>query len=554
MPNRRPMNPRQARMQRPKEREYRPEVLLSRRALAEFRRGFADMAELAAVTYGPRGGTVANLPDLHREPELLRDAATIVRRIIAMPGRPRDMGAMLARHFIWKVREDLGDGSALSAVLARAMLDEAVRLMGAGYNPQQLRRGIDRAVAEVSKRLGQAATPLQGEDDYVALASSILGDPTLGRVVGEVMDLVGPDGAITIEEFTAPFLEREYVEGARIGWGMVSPHFETDEIRHEATLEHPYVYITSRRLQSPRDVLPILNLVQKAGGKALLVIADQTLADALATLVVNQEKGEVKCVALKVEALGNQRVPSMEDIAVLTSGRVILADQGLGAEDVRLEDLGRARRVIARRKETILVGGAGNAGQIRQRFRSIRDELRRMKPSDDDFSKLRERLSHLSAGVAIIKLGAFGSKERKAMREQIENALLVVSASAQEGMVAGGGAALLDCLPVLERLKADGDEAVGVGIVAKALEAPMRRLARSVGQHPPVVVAGVRRRGAGYGYDVLSDKIVDMRSARITDPVKVVRVALETAASAVTMAITTSALVLHRKPSTEVTP
>ena len=299
----------------------RPDVLLGRDALAEFRHGFSDMAELAAITYGPRGGTVANLADLRRDPELLTDAATIIRRIIAMPGDARDMGAMLARHFIWRVRQDVGDGSALAAILGRALLDEATRLVAAGYDRQLLRRGIDRAVGVVCEQLTKMAVPLQGEEDFIALASSITGNPGLGRVLGEVIDLVGADGAVTIEEFTAPYLEREYVEGARLDWGMVSPHFESDETRHEAVLEHPYVYVTSQKLQSSRDIVPILNLVQKAGGKSLLVAADQTQADALATLVVNNEKGEVKCLALKVEALGDQRVPSMEDIAVLTGGK-----------------------------------------------------------------------------------------------------------------------------------------------------------------------------------------------------------------------------------------
>ena len=532
----------------------RPDVLLGQDALAEFRLGFSDMAELAAITYGPRGGIVANLPDLRREPELLTDAATIIRRIIAMPGDARDMGAMLARHFIWKVRQDVGDGSALAAILARALLNEATRLMAAGYDPQTLRRGIDRAVDAVSKQLTKMAIPLEGEDDFIALASSITGNPALGRVLGEAIDLVGADGTVTIEEYTAPYLEREYVEGARLDWGMASPYFESDETRHEAVLEHPYVYVTSQKLQSARDILPILNLVQKAGGKSLFIIADQTQADALATLVVNSQKGEVKCAAVKVEALGEQRVPSMEDIAVLTGGKIILANKGLSADDARIEDLGRARRVVVRRKETIIVGGAGNAAEIRQRVHLIREELRRAKPTDDSYKKLRDRIAHLSSGVAIIKIGAFGSKERTALREQIENALLVVSASAQEGMVPGGGAALLQCVPTLAKLKVNGDEGVGIQVVARALEEPMRRLAASAGQHPPVVIEAVRRRGAGFGYDVLTERIVDMRAAHITDPTKVVRAALTTAASAVSMALTTAALVLHRKPSTEVEP
>lgn len=532
----------------------RPNVLLGQKDLAEFRRGFSDMAELAALTYGPRGGVVANLPDLRREPELLTDAATIMRRMIQMPGMARDMGAMLARHFIWRVRQDVGDGSALSAVLAKAMLLEATRFEAAGANQQLLRRGIDLGVRKATERLKQMAVPLEGEEDYIALATALIGDGALGRVVGEVMDLVGPDGAVTVQEFTAPYLEREYVDGARVAWGLVSPEFETDEERHEAILEDPYVYITTHKLQSLRDIAPIIGLVRNAGGKALLVIADQTQKDALATLVVNNRKGDVKCSAVKVEALGENRALSMEDLAILTGGNLIRANEGVGPDDVRLEDLGRARRAIIRRKETLIVGGAGTPAAIRARVKLIRDTMRGLKPTDEDYPKLRERVSHLSSGVAIIKIGAFGAKERKAIKEQIENALLVVSASAQEGMVPGGGAALLHCIPALSKVHAEGDVQLGVQVVARALEEPVRRLAASAGQHPPIVVDAAKRRGSGYGYDVIGERVTDMRRASITDPLKVVRSALETAASATTMALTTSALVLRKKPSTEVEP
>ncbi|NPV09739.1 MAG: chaperonin GroEL [Anaerolineae bacterium] len=532
----------------------RPDVLFGRKALAEFRRGFTEMAELAAVTYGPRAGLVVHQADLRREPEFIGDAATISRRIIALPGAARDAGAMLARHFIWKVRQDVGDGSAMSAVLAGAILTEATRLMAAGYNPQLLRRGIDRAVNAVCARLSEMATPLQGEDDYAALASAITGNPALGRVIGEAVDLVGADGAITVEEFTAPYLEREYVEGARLRWGLLSPHFETDTIRHEAILEQPFVYVTSNKLQGARDIIPVINIVKEAGGKSLLVVADQLQADALAILLVNNQKGELRCAAVKVEALGEQRVPSMEDVAVLTGGRILLAQQGLGSQDVRLEDLGRARRVIVRRKETIIAGGAGSSADIRQRIRQIRQEMKLSDLSEDTYKKLRERLSHLSAGVAILKIGAFGEKERKALREQVENTLLVISASAEEGMVPGGGAALLACTSALRRLRANGDESLGVAIVERALEEPIRRLAMSAGHHPPLVINAARRRGPGYGFDVLSERVVDMRRAGISDPAKVVKAALTTAASAANMTLTTAALVLHRKPETVMEP
>ena len=537
-----------------KEVKLRPDVLLSPDALAQFKRGFLEMAELAAITYGPRGGVVGNLPDLHREPELLTDAATITRRIIQMPGRARDMGAMLARHFIWRVRQEVGDGSALSAVLAESMLREAIHLSTEGVNVQMMRRGIDRAIAAASEHLIKIAKPLSGEADCVALATSILGDPALGKVVGEVIDLVGPDGAITIEEYVGPYLEREYVEGARLDWGMTSPYFETDETRHETVLEQPYVFVTSNKLSHPQDILPVLELVRQAGGKSLFVVADQTQADALATLAVNNQKGDIRCCSVKVEALGEQRVPSMEDIAILTNARIFLADQGLKASDARIEDLGRARRIVVRAKETIIVGGAGSSAAIRARIRSIRDRLRELKPSDDKYKPLRERIGHLSTGVAIIKIGSFSAKERKEKREQIENALLVLSASTELGMVPGGGAAYLSCLPVLKRLKAEGDELLGIRAVMYALEAPMRRLAASGGQHPPVVLDAARRRGNGFGYDVVADKIVDMRAAGISDPVKVLVKALEAAGSAVTMALTTSALVLHSSPSTEMEP
>ncbi|MGI6208433.1 MAG: chaperonin GroEL [Anaerolineae bacterium] len=533
----------------------RPDVLIGQKALAEFRRGFSEMAELAAVTYGPRAGYVVHhQPDLRREPEFLTDAATISRRIIEVPGAARDAGAMLARHFIWKVRQDVGDGSALAAVLARSIIAEATRLQAAGYNPQLLRRGIDRAVGAVCARLTEMATPLKGEADYAALATAITGNPALGQVIGEAVDLVGPDGAITIEEFKAPYLEREYVEGARLRWGLLSPHFETDTVRHEAILEQPYVYVTSAKLQSTRDIIPIINLVKEAGGKSLFVIADQVQGDALAVLLVNNQKGELRCACAKVEALGEQRVPSMEDVAVLTGGRIMLAQQGLGSQDVRLEDLGRARRIVVRRKETIIAGGAGSPAEIRKRVRLIRQEMKQSDLSEDTYTKLRDRLSHLSAGVAILKLGAFGDKERKALRERVENTLLIISASAEEGMVPGGGAALLACIPALRRLKAESDEAMGIAVIERALEEPIRRLAESVGHHPPLVVEAARRRGAGYGFDVLSERVVNMTKAGVSDPVKVVKAALTSAASAANMALTTAALVLHRKPKTEMEP
>ncbi len=532
----------------------RPDVLLGADALSDFARGFCEMAELAAVTYGPRGGHVAHLAELRKDPELLTDAATITRRIIELPGKARDMGAMLARHFIWRVRQEVGDGSALAAILARAMVQEATRLMAAGYNPQLLRRGIEKGVEAACRALEQMATPLAGEEDYVALATALTGNAALGRVIGEAVDLVGADGAVTIEEYAAPYLDREYVEGARLPWGLISPYLETDEVAHEAVLDNAYVFVTSNKLQSARDILPVIELVRKAEGKALFVIADQTQADALATLVVNHRKGDIRCAAVKVEALGENRVPSMEDVAILTGARIILANEGLSAADVRLEDLGRARRIVVRRKETIIAGGAGKPAEIRERIRLIRQQLRERKPSDDGYKPLRERLSSLSTGVAIIKIGAFGAKEREQLKELVENTLLVVSVSAQEGMVPGGGAALLAAVPAVRRVRARGDEAAGLQVVARALEEPMKQLARSAGEHPPLVVEMARRRGAGYGYDVVAGKVRDMRAAGIADPTKVVKAALRAAASAVSMLITTEALVLHRKPATAVEP
>jgi len=532
----------------------RPDVLLDEDALTQFREGFAEMSELAAVTYGPLGGFVGQHSELRNEVELLTDAATIARRIIQLPGEARDMGAMLARHLIWTIRQEVGDGSALTAIIANSLIREGTRLIAAGHNPQILRRGVERAVEAVSQSLMEMAEPLESEEQYVALATSLVEDPELGRILGEIVDLVGPDGAVTIEEFTAPYLEREYVEGARLPWGMVSPYFETDEVRHEVVLEQPYVYVTNNELRTPSDVLPILNKVQKAGGKSLLVIAHQTLADALATLVVNSRKGKVKSAAIKVEALGENRVPSMEDVAILTGGRIVLADQGLGAQDVRIEDLGRARRAVVRRKETIIAGGAGSSATIRQRVRTIREQLRSLTPADDAFKPLRDRLSTLSSGVAILKIGAFGSRERKEIRERVENALLVMSACAADGMVPGGGAALLACIPRLKRLQAKGDEKAGILMVMHALEAPMSRLAESAGHHAPLVINAAVRRGSDHGFDVMAEKVVNMRKAAISDPVRVVRSALEAAASAAMMTLTIEALVLHKKPDTAMEP
>jgi chaperonin GroEL len=515
-------------------------------------RGFGSMARLLGLTLGPVGGNVVNDRD-QSTPEILDDAATIARRIIQFPDRAEDAGAMMMRHIVWRVREEVGDGSATTAVMAHRLAEEMQRMIAAGANAMMLRRGIDQAAKVALKALAELSVPLEGEEHIAAVATAAIGDPEIGKILGEIYDVLGPNASITIEPYIATYHDRTYHDGARFRGGFVSPYFETDKTRHQAVLESPYVLVADMNFESIESVANLLGEVVKAGGKSLVVICRMMSDRGIGVMVANNEAETVQSCAADLKPVGDLRRGTMEDIAILTGGVALTDKTMLGPEELTIKDCGRADRVIVTKKSITIIGGHGDKAVIRDRMIKLRQGLR--ETTDKELrADLRDMVTHFSAGIGELRIGALTAKERTALTELAEQAMKAVQAGMEGGVVAGGGAAYLACIPAVEALVLEGDEAMGVKALARALEEPMRRIAANAGVHPPVAVGHARQHGPGYGFEVRSKKIVDMAAAGIVDPTLVATRALEQAISGAVMLLTTDALVLHRNPKESYEP
>jgi chaperonin GroEL len=517
----------------------------------ELRRGVHAVAAAVKATLGPRGRNVV-LGKKWGAPTITKDGVTVAKEI-ELEDPYENMGAQLVREVASKTNDVAGDGTTTATVLAEAIVEGGFKNVAAGANPMLLKRGIERAVEAVVAEIKKMAQPVDTRDAIENLASIAGNDPELGRYVADAMDKVGKEGVITVEESKGTETTVEVVEGMQFDKGYISPYFVTDAERMEAVLEDPYLLIHEEKVTAVADLLPLLEKIS-AARRPLLIIAEDIEGEALATLVVNKIRGTLQAAAVKAPGFGDRRKAMMEDIAVLTAGTFLSKDLGMKLENVALDELGQAKKVVISKEETTIVEGAGSRKAIEGRVEQIRRAIEETDSSYDK-EKLQERLAKLAGGVAIIKVGAATETELKERKHRFEDALSAARAGVEEGLVPGGGVTYLNVAHVVDRARKDvrGDEKIGVDIVRRALEAPLRTIADNAGVEGSVVVEKIRGQKPGIGFNALTEQVEDLVKAGIVDPAKVCRSALENAASIASMLLTTEALVAE-KPQKEKPP
>ncbi|HRC49699.1 MAG TPA: chaperonin GroEL [Gordonia sp. (in: high G+C Gram-positive bacteria)] len=512
-------------------------------------RGLNSLADAVKVTLGPKGRNVV-LEKKWGAPTITNDGVSIAKEI-ELEDPYEKIGAELVKEVAKKTDDVAGDGTTTATVLAQALVREGLRNVAAGANPLGLKRGIEQAVEAVTESLLKSAKEVETKEQIAATAGISAGDPSIGELIAEAMDKVGKEGVITVEESNTFGLQLELTEGMRFDKGYISGYFVTDPDRQEAVLEDPYILLVSSKISTVKDLLPLLEKVIQAG-KPLLIIAEDVEGEALSTLVVNKIRGTFKSVAVKAPGFGDRRKAMLTDIAILTGGEVISEEVGLSLETAGLELLGTARKVVVTKDETTIVDGAGDAEQIAGRVAQIRQEIENS-DSDYDREKLQERLAKLAGGVAVIKAGAATEVELKERKHRIEDAVRNAKAAVEEGIVAGGGVALLQSEDAIDGLSLDGDEATGANIVRVALEAPAKQIAINAGLEPGVVADKIRNAKRGTGLNAATNQYEDLLKAGINDPVKVTRSALQNAASIAALFLTTEAVVAD-KPEKHAAP
>lgn len=502
-------------------------------------RGVNALAEAVKVTLGPKGRNVV-LEKKFGSPTITNDGVSIAREI-ELEDPLENMGAQLVKEVATKTNDVAGDGTTTATVLAQAMIREGLRNVAAGANPMLIKKGIEKAVATAVDALKDLSKPVESKEAIAQVAAISANDQEIGGLIAEAMETVGKDGVITVEESQGMGINLEVVEGMEFDRGYISPYMVTDTDKMEAVLNDPLILITDKKLSAINDILPILEKVVQSA-KPLLIIAEDVEGEALPTLVLNKIRGTLNCVAVKAPGFGDRRKAMLEDIAILTGGQVITEDKGLKLENATMDMLGQARQVRVGKEETVIVEGKGSQAEIEKRVAQIRREYEES-TSEFDREKLQERLAKLAGGVAVIQVGAATETEMKEKKLRIEDALAATRAAVEEGIVAGGGTALVDVAPALDTIGLTGDEKTGVAIVRRALEEPLRQIAINAGAEGSVVVEKVKASDKGVGYDVLTEQYVDMIAAGIVDPAKVTRSALQNAASIAAMLLTTEALV-----------
>lgn len=516
------------------------ELLFGEEARRALERGVDKLADAVKVTLGPKGRNVV-LEKSYGAPTITNDGVSIAREI-ELKDQYENMGAQTLKEVATKTNDVAGDGTTTATVLAQAIFKEGLKNVAAGANPMLIKRGIEKAVARVVEEISNLAQPVEGREAVAQVATISAGnDEEIGELIAEAMEKVGQDGVISVEESKSMGTSLDVVEGMQFDRGYLSPYMVTDADTMEASLEEPYILITDKKLSSIQELLPVLEKVAQTG-KPLLIIAEDVEGEALATLVLNKIRGVFTCVAVKAPGFGDRRKAMLEDIAILTGGQVITEDLGLKLENADLDMLGRAAKVNVTKEETTIVEGYGDKEKIQGRIKQIKVEIENT-TSDFDREKLQERLAKLAGGVAVIQVGAATETELKEKKHRIEDALSATRAAVEEGIVAGGGTTLVDAISVLDELKLEGDEATGVDIIRRALEAPVRLIADNAGYEGSVIVEKVKEREKGVGFDAMKGEFVNMIQAGIVDPAKVTRSALQNAASAAAMLLTTECLV-----------
>jgi len=525
------------------------QLIFKEEAREYFKKGADTLASAVKVTLGPRGRNVI-LDKKFGPPVSTHDGVSVAKEI-ELEDPFANMGVSLIKEAAKKTGDDVGDGTTTATVLAQAMIREGFKNIAAGADAMSLKHGMEKAANAVIEELKRMAKPVTTREQMTKIATITAHDPEIGEIIGEVMDRVGKDGVVTVEEGKGIRFETEYVEGMKFDRGYISPYFITDTEKMEAVVEDPYILITDKKLSAVSDILPTLEKVS-ATSKNIVVIAEDVEKEALATLVVNKLKGTLNCLAVKAPGFGDRRKAMLEDIAILTGGQVISEEKGRKLDSVTIEDLGRARRVVADKDNTTIVEGKGSQELIMARVKQIKAQIEETK-SDYDREKLQERLARLAGGVGVIKVGAPTEVELKEKKRRVEGALSATKAAAEEGTLPGGGVAFINALPALDKLSLEGDELTGANIVRRALEEPLRQLAANAGQDGSVILARVKASKPGFGYDVVKEEYGDMEERGIIDPLKVTRTALQNAVSTAAMALVTEALVTDI-PEKEKTP
>ncbi|NHZ72183.1 MAG: chaperonin GroEL, partial [Aquificales bacterium] len=518
------------------------QLIFSEDARRKLKTGIDTVANAVSTTLGPKGRNVA-IDKKFGAPTITHDGVTVAKEI-ELEDPYENMGAQLFKEAAIKTNDIAGDGTTTATVLAQHMVHEGLKNVAAGANPMLLKLGIEAGTAALATKIKDMAVSIDSVEDIASVASISAQDPAIGALIAEVMDKVGKDGVITVEESRGLEFETEYVEGMQFDRGYISPYFVTDADTMEASIEDAYILIHDKKISSAQDIVPILEKLMQIGKKNLVIIAEDIDGEALATLVLNKLRGMINALAVKAPGFGDRRKAMLQDIAVLTGGQVITEEMGRKLESVQISDLGRAAKVVSSKDETTVVDGAGDEEQIKARVEQIKVEIDRS-TSDYDGEKLQERLAKLAGGVAIIRVGAATEVELKEKKHRVEDALSATRAAVEEGIVPGGGVALLNALPALDSVEVEaGDPTTGVGILREALLAPMRKLAANAGVNGDVIIQNVRREQEAQddnkiGFNVLTGEYVNMLKAGIIDPAKVTRGAVENAASIAAMILTT---------------
>lgn len=529
-------------------------VLQNENATRALQRGFDQIANLLAATLGPTQGVILSQHETRAAPELLTDAAAIARRVIALPDRAEDVGAMLARNLVWRQHLRAGDGCATTAVLAQAILRHARAYIAAGGNAMMLRRGIERGARAALDALKTMARPMPNTD-LTRVAETITADPALSAVLGEIFSKLGADAYVMIEEYLAPYIERQYYEGGRFKGRLASPHLATDAVTRRCVITECHVALYAAQVTTVEDVTPLLNIVAGTAWHHVALIAKEISGTALATLVLNHQRGKLKILAAELREGESKRANDFQDLAVLTGATILSPDTGRTLANIEPSDLGAAPRVEADADELIVVAGEGDPDVVKQHADGLRARIDTLPASDAEIGDWRFRLARLNGQIAKLMLGAHTEAERSVMRQRAEKALCALPLALREGVVPGGGVALLNCIPAVRAVSASGDEAFGVQVVARALEEPFRRIVQNAGlDAPAALLAEAQRRGASFGCDVLTGQIVSMDDAGILDAAGVVREALQTAVSGAAMALATETIILREHPPVSYEP
>ena len=522
------------------------DIIFGEDARKALQSGIDKLANTVKVTLGPKGRNVV-LDKQFGAPLITNDGVTIAKEI-ELEDPFENMGAQLVKEVATKTNDAAGDGTTTATLLAQALVREGMKNIAAGANPMVLKKGMDQAVDTAVETIVANSKKIEGSDEIARVGAVSAADENIGKLIAEAMEKVTADGVITLEESKTAETYSEVVEGMQFDRGYIAPYMVTDTDKMEAVLDDAYILITDKKISNIQEILPLLEQIVKAG-KKLLIIAEDVEGEALSTLIVNKLRGTFTCVAVKAPGFGDRRKEMLQDIAILTGGQVISSELGLELSETTMEQLGRARQVVVQKENTIIVDGAGNSDDIKARVGQIKSQIENT-TSDFDREKLQERLAKLSGGVAVIKVGAATEVEMKEKKLRIEDALAATKAAVEEGIVAGGGTALINAMPAVKKLvdKLSGDEKTGAQIVYKALEEPVRQIAVNAGLEGSVIIDKIiRSRKVGYGFNAYTSEYVDMIPAGIVDPTKVTRSALQNAASVASMVLTTESLVADKK-------